>query len=65
MQQILRREILLGDQIQNMLAWELLGAVVFAEEACSLSKEMMDPVTGKVEMKGVPCVPPVGLLIKG
>jgi len=27
-QQISRREILLGDQDQNMLAWELLGAII-------------------------------------
>jgi len=34
------------------------GVVIFRKECGS-------GVTGKVEMKGVPCVPPVGLLIKG
>jgi hypothetical protein len=61
-QQISRREILLGDQDQNMLARKLLGANNFAEEACYLSKEKGSDGTGKVELKGVPCFyPPVGL----
>ena len=44
-QQILCREILLGDQYQNMLARELLGAIILQRKRVIFRKES-DPETG-------------------
>lgn len=61
MQQISRKEILLGDQVQNMLAWKLLGALLSQRKRVIFAKECGSGGTGKVEVKGVPYFPPVGL----
>ena len=60
-QQISRREILLGDQDQNMLTGKLLGAVFSQRKHVIFRKECGSDGTGKVEVKGVPWFPPVGL----
>mgnify|MGYP000073333050 CR=1 FL=1 len=64
-QQISLAEMLLGDQDQNMLAWKLLGALLSQRKRVIFRKECGSEGTGKMEVKGVPCIPPVGLLIKG
>ncbi len=55
MQQISRREILLGDQIQNMLAWIAAGSlIVFAQRKCVVFRKEWYRKTGKEVMEGRP-----------